>query len=171
MLCSRGGLIIQRYNGLRDLEAEMLKVVCNDVQTESVLQQINGAVLTPGASRAADAGLDIYARGFREWQSSAFFDVRVCYPNAESYRSLTTKQIYRQHESEEKRMYFCRVLEVEQGSFTLLVLTTTKGNGRWYHGITVDYLIFLSIKGNIATSWIRAKVSLALFRSALLRLA
>ena len=128
MLCKRGGLIIQRHNGLRELEAEMLKVVCNDVQTESVLQEINGAVLTPGANRAADARLYIYARGFWEWQSSArFFDVRVCYPTADSYRGLTTKQIYRQHESEEKRMYFCRVTEVEQGSFTLLVLTTTGG--------------------------------------------
>ena len=26
-------------------------------------------------------------------EGSAFFDVRVCYPNAESYKGLTTKQI------------------------------------------------------------------------------
>ena len=31
------------------------------------------------------------------------FDFRVCYPNAESYKGLTTKQIYCQHESEKKR--------------------------------------------------------------------
>ena len=53
------------------------------------------------------------------------FDVRVCYPNAESKRDLTTKQIYHQRESEKKRMYASRVLEVEQGSFTPLVFTTT----------------------------------------------
>ena len=51
-------------------------------------------------------------------EGSAFFDVRVCYPNAESYKGLTTKQIYRQHESEKKRMYARGVIEVEQGSFT-----------------------------------------------------
>ena len=127
MVCTRGGFIIQRHNELRDLEAEMLKMVCNDVQIEPVLQEINGEVLTPGTNRAADARLDIHARGFWERQGSAFFDVRVCYPNAESYRGLTTKQIYLQHESEKKRMYASRVLEVEQGSFTPLVFTTTGG--------------------------------------------
>ena len=64
MVCRRRGFIIQRHNELRDLEAEMLKMVCNDVQIEPVLQEINGKVLTPGTNRAADARLDIYARGF-----------------------------------------------------------------------------------------------------------
>ena len=64
---------------LRDLEAEMLKMVCNDVQIEPVLQEINGEVLTPGMNRAADAQLDIHARGFWEQQGSIFFDVSVCY--------------------------------------------------------------------------------------------
>ena len=91
---------------------------------EPVLQEINGEVLTPGTNRAADAQLDIHSRS---WQDSALFDVRVCYPNAESYRGLTPKQIYPQHESEKKRMYTSRVLEVEQGSFTPLVFTTTGG--------------------------------------------
>ena len=84
-------------------------------------------MLTPGTNRAEDGRLGFHARGFRERQGSAFFDVRVCYPNAESYKGLTTKQIYRQHESEKKRMYASRVLEVEQGTFTPLVFTTTGG--------------------------------------------
>ena len=37
MVCRRGGLIIQRHNEIRDLEAEMLRMVCTDVETESVL--------------------------------------------------------------------------------------------------------------------------------------
>ena len=64
MVCRRGGFIIQRHNELRDFEAEMLKMVCNDVQIEPVLQEINGEVLTPDTNRAADARLDIHARGF-----------------------------------------------------------------------------------------------------------
>ena len=32
MVCQRGGFIIQRHNELRDLEAEMLRMVCNDVE-------------------------------------------------------------------------------------------------------------------------------------------
>ena len=58
-------------------------------------------------------------------RGSAFFDVRVCYPNAESYRGLTTKHIYHQHESEKKRMYASRMLEVEQGFLTPPVFTIT----------------------------------------------
>ena len=32
MICRRGGFIIQRHNKLRDLEADMLSMVCNDVE-------------------------------------------------------------------------------------------------------------------------------------------
>ena len=34
MLCKHGGFIIQRHNELRDLEADLLDLVCNDVETE-----------------------------------------------------------------------------------------------------------------------------------------
>ena len=76
-------------------------------------------------------------------EGSAFFDVRVCYPNAESYKGLTTKQIYRQHESEKKRMYAIGVLEVEQGSFTPVVFTTTEqmaGECKRYHSRLAELL-------------------------------
>ena len=38
-------------------------------------------------------------------------------------QSLTTKQIYHQHESQKKRTYASRVLEVAHGSFAPLVST------------------------------------------------
>ena len=38
MVCRRGEFIIQRHNELRDLEVEMLSMVCNDVEIEPVLQ-------------------------------------------------------------------------------------------------------------------------------------
>ena len=72
MVCRHGGFIIQRHNELRDLDAKMLRMVCNDVQIEPVLQEINGEVLTPGTNRAADARLDIHARGFWERQGLGF---------------------------------------------------------------------------------------------------
>ena len=37
LVFQRGGFIIQRDNELRDLEAEMLRIVCNDVELEPVL--------------------------------------------------------------------------------------------------------------------------------------
>ena len=89
MVCQRGGFTIQHHNELRDLEAEMLSMVCND-----------GETLKRGANRPSDARLDISARGFWERQTTAFFDVRVCHPNAGSYRDLSPKGIYRQQENE-----------------------------------------------------------------------
>ena len=61
MVCRRGGFIIQRYNELRDLEADMLSMVCNDVEIEPVLQELTGESLPSGANRAPDARLDTHA--------------------------------------------------------------------------------------------------------------
>ena len=73
MICKRGGFVIQRHNELRDLEAELLSMVCKDVEVEPVLQDITGEELNRGANTAPDARLDIEARGFWERQRSAFF--------------------------------------------------------------------------------------------------
>ena len=50
-----------------------------------------------------------------------------CHPNVDSYRDLTPKQIYQKHENDEERQYAERVMEIEQGTFTPLVFTTTGG--------------------------------------------
>ena len=59
----------------------------------------------------------------------AFFDIRVFYPNASSYRYLQLSSVYRRHENEKKRNYEDRVKEVEHGSFTPLVFSTSGGMG------------------------------------------
>ena len=97
--------MIQRHNELRDLQAEMVRMVCNGVETEPVLQDITGEELNRGASTAPDERLDIVARGFWERQRLAFFDIRIYHANADSYRALDLNQIYRQHETEKKRHY------------------------------------------------------------------
>ena len=38
MICKQGGFVIQRHNELRNLEADLLNVVCNDVEIEPALQ-------------------------------------------------------------------------------------------------------------------------------------
>ena len=43
--CRRGGFIIQRHNELRDLEVEILGMVCNDVEIEPVLHEITAETL------------------------------------------------------------------------------------------------------------------------------
>ena len=47
--------------------------------------------------------------------------------NADSYRDLDLKQIYKQHENDKKRLYTQREMDVEQGTSTPLVFTTTGG--------------------------------------------
>ena len=44
----------------------MLRMVCNDVEVEPVLQEVTGETLNHGANKASDARLDIHARGFCE---------------------------------------------------------------------------------------------------------
>ena len=127
MICQRRGLVIQRHNEIRDLQAELLDMVCYDVQVEPALQPITDEQLARRTNQAPDARLDVHRRGFWERQRAAFFDIRVCHPNADSYRDLSPKQIYRIHENEKKRKYNSRVTEIEQGTFTPLVFTTTEG--------------------------------------------
>ena len=52
MICMRGGFIIQKHNELRDLEAELLNMVCKDVALEPVLQDVEGQQLTRGSNKA-----------------------------------------------------------------------------------------------------------------------
>ena len=67
MICKRGAFIIQRHNELRDREAQILNLVCHDVEIEPVLPEITGDSLAIGANTAPDPRLDIHARSF--WSS------------------------------------------------------------------------------------------------------
>ena len=59
-------IVIQRHNEIRDLEAELLDMVCYDLQVEPALQLITGEDLTRGTNQAPDARLDVHCRGFWE---------------------------------------------------------------------------------------------------------
>ena len=70
MICKRGGFVIQRHNELRDLQADMLRMVCNGIENEPVLQDITGEELNRGTNTSPDARLDIVAKGSWERQRS-----------------------------------------------------------------------------------------------------
>ena len=53
------------------------------------------------------------------------FDVRGTNPDNKSQQDSSIKAILKKHESEKKRQYNRRVMEVEHGSFTPLIFTTT----------------------------------------------
>ena len=80
--------MIQRHNELRDVDVDLLRMVCSGVETEEVLQEITGQELYRRANSAPDAWLDIVVGGFWERHRSAFFDDRGCHRNADSYRDL-----------------------------------------------------------------------------------
>ena len=76
------------------------------------------------------------------------------------------------HENEKKRMYIRRVTDIEIGTFTPLIFTTTGGMGeecRRYHSRLAELLA--NKKGEVYSktmAWIGAKISFSILRSALL---
>ena len=79
----------------------------------------------------AGARLDVAMYGF--WGGrfeKAFLDVRVFNPSAQSNRHGSLVYVYRRHELEKKRQYEQRVRDVEQATFTPLVMSTTGRMGK-----------------------------------------
>ena len=127
-MCKVGGFIHMRHDGVRDLLAAEMKKVFNDVETEPPLAPLTGEILYPrSANTDEQARADIRARGFWNRQQCAYFDVRVFYPNAQSYRHRN--DLFQTFEKEKKRKYNDRIIQVERGSFTPLVFSTCGGMG------------------------------------------
>ena len=51
MICKGGVFLIRRHNELRDHEADLLSMVCNDIEDEPVLQDITEEQLIRGSNR------------------------------------------------------------------------------------------------------------------------
>ena len=128
--CSTGGLPTLRHNDIRDLTADLMAEVCNNVCTEPELQPLSGEALQGRSVNCQDgARVDIRAEGFWERSQSAFFDVRVFNPFAPSNCSRSFSATYQQHEKLKRTANEQRIREVEHGSFTPIVLSATGGMG------------------------------------------
>ena len=123
--CHLGGFVNARHNNIRDFEAELLKNVCNDVQIEPPLQNTNGSALNHGANSKDDARLDIRARGFWRDGQNAYFDVCVTNADCASQIHTSIKSVLRKHEAKKKCMYNRRIMQIEHGTMTPLIFTTT----------------------------------------------
>ena len=117
-----------RHNNIRNLEAHLLSDVCKDVKIEPELLPI-GNSRTLSTNVADKARLDVSAVGVWSPMERTFLDVRVFHPNSSSYMNTSPDQLYIQHEREKKRVYNDRVLQVEKGSFSPLIFSTTGGMG------------------------------------------
>lgn len=173
MTCSHGGLTITRHNDICDITANWLSEVCRNVEREPPLLPLTGENIVPiSANRRDDARADIRATGFWGRQQSAFFDVRVFHPNAQSYRHSSISSLYRRHEQAKKREYGDRIREVENGSFTPLVFSTTGGMGReatlFYKRLADNLSEKRNIEYSKTMAWMRCTLSFSLLRSAVM---
>ena len=85
----------------------------------------NGDLPVKTANRSAAAQLDIRARGFWSRQLDAIFDVWVTHPKADVLTEQEVEQRLENNEREKKRQYAAEVNNVDSGTFTPLVFSTT----------------------------------------------
>ncbi len=127
LVCKLGGFVIMRHDAVRDVEASLMREVCKDVQVEQVLLPANAAELNTRGITGPNARMDVVARDVWSGGEKNYCDVQVTHANSESNMGKSRTQIYREHENGKKNDYNERVLNVEKGTFTPLVFTTSGG--------------------------------------------
>ena len=130
LTCKLGGYVILRHNTIRDITAELLQMVCKDVEIEPPLMPVpNNYHLPTGTNTKEEARLDVSARGMWSNLDRALVDIRVLHPQAPSNSNCSIKQMYHSHEHSKKYEYNARVIQIEKATFTPLVFATTGGMG------------------------------------------
>ena len=100
--CAKGGYTHLRHNQIWDVFANLIDVVCHDVQIVPKLQSLDGEIFSSNSTTTDDdARLDIKANG--GWGSRfncIFFDVKIFNPHAKSCLShKRCIQILREHQA------------------------------------------------------------------------
>ena len=94
------------------------------------------------------------------------------YPLAPSYLTQNLKALHRQHENDKRRTYNQRVLQVEMGSFSPLVFTSSGGQAKECSLFYSRLAGMIAEKRNqpksVITAWLRCRLGFSLLRSALL---
>ena len=160
-----------RHNNIRDLEANLLREVCKDVKVEPELMPIGGVELQAN-NKAERARLDVSAIGIWSPMERTFLDVRVMHPNSPSYKDKQPEQLYKEHERLKKNAYNERILQIEKGSFSPLIFSTTGGMGPECTRYHKKIAKLLSAKRSEAyadvMNLIRTKIRFSLLRSTLI---
>ena len=118
------------------------------------------------------ARLDIVMNGFWGRRSErAFVDVRVFNPFAPSNAASSLSACYKKHENSKKRAYGQRIREIENASFTPVVMSATGGLA---HEATCFYKRLASLLSHkwgdeysVVMGWLRCSLSFSLLRSAI----
>jgi hypothetical protein len=159
-----------RHNNIRDFEANLLRQICNDVESEPPLQPLEGESI-PGLV-GDEARPDVRARGFWRNGQNAFFDICVTNTNCASQSNMTAAKIYAKHEAIKKRSYNQRIMQIEHGTFTPLVFSVNGGVGpeceRFHKHIAEKIADKSGESYGHVISWIRCKLSFLILRAALI---
>ena len=141
---------------------------CHRICVKPTLQLLTGERFSLRSTNTEEgARLDIKAQNFWDKsKQSTFFDVRIFNSHAPANCTSSTDACYRRHECEKRRAYEQRVLEVEHGTFTPLVLSTS---GDWGPSATVAFkrLADLNQPYSSTLSLIRCKIAFSLIDSAI----
>ena len=148
----------------------LLKEVFHDVCIEPRLQKLTGESLNECVVNTTDkARLDISDRGFWTTGQLAFLDVRVFNPIAKRYVDQELSRTYVMNEKEKKKMYNERIMQIEHGSFTPLVMSATGGMGRECHKFYARLSELIADKRkqcySFVASWVSRKICFALINS------
>ena len=147
----------------------MLDEVAHGVEVEPRLQPLSGEVLPPGANVEAEARLDFAGKGFWQQSEMAYFDVKVFSPFARSHLNVNLESLFKRQESMKKTKYNERVIRVEHGSFTPVVLSTYGGFGRESSCFVSKLIEKIAEKQDteksLVANYVRSKVSFELIRA------
>ena len=99
----------------------------------------------------------------------AFFDVRVFNSTAKRYENQEISKTYEVNQKEKKKLYNERILQIEHGSFTPLLMSAADGMGRECEKFYARLAEMISYKRGTSYSiiavWIRRKITLSLIKS------
>lgn len=169
MQCPLGGYVKRRHDRIRDLLATMLDAVADGVHIEPHLQPLTGEILDNSANREDESRLDVAAKGFWQQCEMAFFDVRVFNPFAKSHMHKKLETVFRSNEKEKKDDYNQRIIQVEHGSFTPVVMSAMGGFGnetsRFISKLVEKTAEKSGNERSVVGKYIRTKISFELIRS------
>ena len=133
--CSYGGYPSLRHNHIRDTTATLMKETCHSVSIEPHLQPITGETFQLKSANIEDSSrLDIQTQGFwGDRQQSAFFDIRVFNPFAQSNAKSSLEATYRKHENEETPL---RAADLRSRAW---IIHTTGDSCNWWNGQTGNH--------------------------------
>ena len=106
-----------------------------------------------------------------ESQTTCIFNVRVFNPLAPSLRNTSLPSCYRQKEQEKRRAYDQQIRDIEHGSFTPLIFSTSEGLGPAaivaYKGLAALLSEKQGKQYGLVMNWMRCKLSFSLLGSSI----